>query len=233
LNLLMSCKVCLLGAHDQAVLFDPEGFNATAERAIFWTRRMLEAPDPPWDERRFEFLGDMPRVHREPGLLYVHGSPRNPVNEYVHPEDIYNQRKMERLFALIDRYCFNGHTHVPGIHTEDLNFLSPREFDFRYSLGPQKTMINVGSVGQPGDADNRASYVILDEGLASRDETAASSVQEPHEKDGVGMTVLFRRVPYNFEQTIAKIYKIDELDNFLGDFLRDGRALETTEPFES
>src|SRR5476651_1494141 len=38
-----SCKLCLLGNHDQAALFDPEGFNATAERAVFWTRKMLES----------------------------------------------------------------------------------------------------------------------------------------------------------------------------------------------
>jgi len=37
------------------------------------------------------------RVHRDDPWLYVHGSPRNPVNEYVFPEDIYNQKKMEKL----------------------------------------------------------------------------------------------------------------------------------------
>ena len=38
----MDCKVCLLGNHDQGALFDPEGFNSGAERAIFWTRNQLE-----------------------------------------------------------------------------------------------------------------------------------------------------------------------------------------------
>jgi hypothetical protein len=36
-------------------------------------------------------------------------------------------------------------------------------------------------------------------------------------------SVHFRRVEYPFEQTIAKIYDIPDLDNFLGDRLRDGR----------
>ena len=36
-------RLCLLGNHDQAALFDPEGFNPGAERAIFWTREQLEA----------------------------------------------------------------------------------------------------------------------------------------------------------------------------------------------
>ena len=39
-----SCRVCLLGNHDQGALFDPEGFNTGAERAIFWTRDQLENP---------------------------------------------------------------------------------------------------------------------------------------------------------------------------------------------
>jgi hypothetical protein len=35
--------------------------------------------------------------------------------------------------------------------------------------------------------------------------------------------IRFRRIDYPFEQTIAKIYDIPDLDNFLGDRLRDGR----------
>src|SRR5437763_9466079 len=31
-----SCKVSLLGNHDQAAMFDPKGFNLAAERATFW-----------------------------------------------------------------------------------------------------------------------------------------------------------------------------------------------------
>ena len=69
---------------------------------------------------RWEFLAERPRSHRENGYLFVHGSARNPLNEYVFPEDIYNQRKMERIFALVERYCFQGHTHVPGVFTESL-----------------------------------------------------------------------------------------------------------------
>jgi predicted phosphodiesterase len=196
-----ACKVCLLGNHDQGALFDPEGFNAGAERAIFWTRKMLETgDDDDAKQRRWEFLGELPRLRREPDFLYVHGSARNPLNEYVFPEDIYNQRKMERIFSLVDKYCFQGHTHIPGVFTEDLNFLAPEEIDFRYSLGGQKVLINVGSVGQPRNGDNRASYVILDD-----------------------HSVNFQRVEYDYEQTAQKIYDIPELDRFLGDRLRDGR----------
>jgi len=200
INLVYSCNMCLLGNHDQAALFDPEGFNASAERAVFWTRRQLESKKGPDAEMRWEFLGELPRTFREPDFMFVHGSARNPLNEYVFPEDIYNQRKMERIFSLVDKYCFQGHTHIPGVFTEDLNFLAPEEIDFKYELGPKKVLINVGSVGQPRNGDARSSYVVLD-----------------------GNTVHFKRVEYDFNKTAQKIYDIPDLDNFLGDRLKDGR----------
>ena len=98
-----STQVCLLGNHDQGALFDPEGFNTGAERAIFWTRAQLESGDPGGNERRWEFLGELPRMKRDGELMYVHGSARNPLNEYVFPEDIYNQRKLERIFGLVGK----------------------------------------------------------------------------------------------------------------------------------
>jgi predicted phosphodiesterase len=198
----MQCQVVLLGNHDQGAMFDPEGFNPPAERAIFWTRAQLEAPGESRAarEQRWEFLAERPRVHREDNFLYVHGSARNPLNEYVFPEDIYNQRKMERIFALVERYCFQGHTHVPGIFTESLQFFSPEEVSGEYQLDGRKTLCNVGSVGQPRDGDWKACYILLD-----------------------GETIRYRRVPYDIETTIKKIYAVPDLENFLGDRLRDGR----------
>lgn len=194
------CEVTILGNHDQAALFDPEGFNAGAERAIFWTRHMLESGDPAGNERRWEFLGDLPRMRREDKFLFVHGSARNPLNEYVFPEDVYNQRKMERIFGLVDHYCFQGHTHIPGVFSEDYTFQTPEELGYTLPLEDRKVLVNVGSVGQPRDGDPRSSYVVLDES-----------------------TVTFKRIPYDLEKTISKIYTITDLDNFLGDRLRDGR----------
>ena len=200
IDTVVDCDLCLLGNHDQAALFDPEGFNAGAERAIFWTRSMLETGDPSENERRWQFLGELPRRRTEGDLLFVHGSARNPLNEYVFPEDIYNQQKMEKIFALVGKYCFQGHTHIPGVFTESLNFLAPEEIDFKYKLGDEKVLVNVGSVGQPRNGDSRSSYVILEDGV-----------------------VQFQRVDYDMETTISKIYDEPELDNFLGDRLRDGR----------
>jgi diadenosine tetraphosphatase ApaH/serine/threonine PP2A family protein phosphatase len=207
IDLIMRCRVVLLGNHDQGAMFDPEGFNPPAERAIFWTRAQLETSPEGADRRetRWNFLAERPRTFRENGHLYVHGSARNPLNEYVFPEDVYNQRKMDRIYALVERYCFQGHTHVPGIFTENspdelYQFHAPDEIDHVFHLDGRKTLCNVGSVGQPRDTDWRACYILLD-----------------------GDTIRFRRVEYDIDTTVAKIYKIPDLDNFLGDRLREGR----------
>jgi predicted phosphodiesterase len=201
-DMAMQCQVCLLGNHDQGALFDPEGFNSGAERAIFWTRLQLESGPgtPAQRNQRWDFLGELARNHQDGDLLFVHGSARNPLNEYVFPEDIYNRRKMEKIFALVPKHVFQGHTHVPGVFTEDMNFFSPEELHYEFRLPEQKVMVNVGSIGQPRDGDPRACYVVLENDL-----------------------VRFRRIEYPLETTIAKIYNVPELDNFLGDRLRDGR----------
>ncbi|RUL83086.1 metallophosphoesterase family protein [Tautonia sociabilis] len=229
------CSVTLLGNHDEGALFDPNGFNIGAERAIFWTRDQLETGgDASQRERRWDFLAELPRTHRTGPFLFVHGSPRNPLSEYIFPEDIYNHRKMERLFQLVERYCFQGHTHVPGIFTESYQFYAPEEIDYEYALGDGKVMINVGSVGQPRDGDNRACYLILeDQGAAAAAGPSANgdrSSSDTGEYDsGAGsapagpIRVVYRRIPYDFEATIEKIYAIPELEPFLGDRLRQGR----------
>ncbi len=190
----------LLGNHDNGALFDPEGFSSGAERAIFWTRSQLEQTEHDGAKERWDFLAGLPRTHREGDFMFVHGSPRSPLSEYVFPEDVYNQRKIERIFGFIQKYCFQGHTHVPGVFTENFRFYSPSEISNTYTLGEQKLMINVGSVGQPRDSDPRGSYVILE-----------------------GNEIEFRRVEYDPAPTRKKILGIPELDDFLGDRLLEGR----------
>jgi predicted phosphodiesterase len=198
----MEFDVCVLGNHDQGALFDPEGFSRGAERAIFWTRDQLEQSngDPSIIAARWRFLGELPRQHRDGNRLFVHGSPRSPLTEYVFPEDIYNTRKLEKIFGLIERHCFQGHTHVPGVFTSEGRFVTPSELDGRYELGGEKVMVNVGSVGQPRDGDPRSCYIVVDDDC-----------------------VTFRRLEYPVEQTAKKIHEIPELDNFLGDRLKEGR----------
>jgi predicted phosphodiesterase len=190
----------LLGNHDNGALCDPDGFSTGAEKAIFWTRQQLEDKSIEGASERWDFLAQLPRTYRVEDVMFVHGSPRSPLNEYVFPEDVYNTRKIERIFGFVQKYCFQGHTHVPGVFTENCRFYSPTEISNRYELNDQKIMVNVGSVGQPRDGDPRSSYVILD-----------------------GNQVEFRRVGYDPKVTRQKIYDEPNLDNYLGDRLIEGR----------
>lgn len=208
LDLVMQrCSVCLCGNHDQAVFLEPSNFNVAAEAACYWTRRQLELDTGSENgKKRWEFLGKMPLRHEIGQMLFVHGSPRKPVNEYLFPEDAYsNPSKLTSNFERMNgkQACFVGHTHVPGVFYDDPYFEPPDELTepLSYEICEfERAIINVGSVGQPRDRDPRASYVIID-----------------------GDEVKFLRVEYDFEQTIQLIRNTPELDPFLGDRLTDGR----------
>ncbi len=203
LDLVMKrAKLTIMGNHDQASLFDPEGFNPVALRAIYWTRDRLDIGVTSVVNRRWDYLSELPKLFQQDKFMFVHGSPRDPTNEYVFPDLIYNKEKIESIFQRVQQYCFQGHTHMPGVFTPDLEFIKPSQCDMLFPLGKEKLMVNVGSVGQPRDEDNRACYVILDHDAKK---------------------LYFRRVPYEFERTIEKIYAVEELDNMLGDRLRTGR----------
>jgi diadenosine tetraphosphatase ApaH/serine/threonine PP2A family protein phosphatase len=198
-----NCRVALLGNHEQAVIVERARSSGLTDRGTCWTWKQLNDPgDRIKNEIRKGFLMHLPRSYELGPYLFVHGSPRNPLSEYVFPEDIYNRHKLEHLFQLVRHYCFQGHTHVPGIITEDSKHFTPAEINGEYRLGEAKLMVNVGSVGQPRDGDNRACYVILDDG--------------PNEDVGFGAgegglsvsspKITYRRVPYDFETTVKKIF---------------------------
>ena len=51
--------------------------------------------------------------------------------------------------------------HIPGIFTLASGFSHQSELPEKVKL-PEKSFVNIGSVGQPRDGDNRSSYVIVD-----------------------------------------------------------------------
>ena len=115
----MSFDLSILGNHDQGALYDPEGFSSGAERAIFWTRDQLEMPngDPEQMAKRWQFLSELPRTHREGPFTFVHGSVRNPLSEYVFPEDVHNSAEAgaavrpDRPLRLSGTHARAGHLH--------------------------------------------------------------------------------------------------------------------------
>ena len=120
----------LRGNHEDALLFLALDFNPEAAQAIDWTRGQLNDGAAPRDEnhKMWNYLGDLPDIKEEDGTMYLHASPRNRTKEYVRPHDVQDKEKMEEIFSMIKHVCFCGHTHEPGVFTEDFKCYPPRAF---------------------------------------------------------------------------------------------------------
>ena len=196
---------CVLGNHDEALFHDAADFNPHARSAIDWTRDRLR---PRWwssSERkgRWRWLHELDLRYEVGRFHFVHGSTRDPVREYVLSTDGFlNPSKLRSIFGSFEGVVLCGHTHHPGIHTEDLRFRGLEGADQLEVELPkgQKAIINVGSVGQPRDGDNRASYAILEEDRLT-----------------------WYRVPYDFRATMEKILATGALSELLARRLAVGK----------
>jgi predicted phosphodiesterase len=191
----------LLGNHEEATLYGAVGFNPKAKAAIDWTREQLnnDPNEPDRAKKRWEFIKSLPTHKMEDKILLVHGSPFEPTREYLFQHDVRDPDKMKKNFDKVKTVAFNGHTHLPGIFSQE-KFFSPEECFNVYILGDEKVIINVGSVGQPRDGDFRACYVTIENEI-----------------------VVFRRVEYDIDKTVEKIQAVKELPSYLGERLREGR----------
>lgn len=222
------CRLCAMGNHDHAVLYEPTNFNAAAERAAYWTREVLESEqDAAKRNARWEFLGQLPVRTKENDILFVHASPRRPINEYIFPEDVFtNPQKVVANFERLDtRVCFVGHTHQPGVFLDDPYFDPPNELpDSPYfEFDEERAIINVGSVGQPRDRDPRASYVVVyPYEDAESDNPGTGSLVERALRCSIEQ-VEFVRLEYDIEAVAKQIFAEPALDDMLGHRLYEGR----------
>lgn len=197
---------CLLGNHEQALLDSGgEDFNPKARAAIEWTRDELNrGSDRDASFGYWDFLDTLRPDREDERAMYAHGSPRDPVREYMLPRDVHDAPKLAANFARMRRdVCFVGHSHVPAVYYEDGRFFRPRGTEGPYNLevGPgQRAIVNVGSVGQPRDGDPRLSYVVFD-----------------------GERITFVRLEYDHAAAAAAIRSVKALPEFLAERLAVGR----------
>ena len=199
------CEWSLMGNHDFACLYEPTSFNASAEASAFWTRRQLELePDDDLRRQRWQYLGNLQIRKQNNGSLWVHASPRRPINEYIFPDDVFTApNKMNQIFERFEKRCFVGHTHVQGVFTDEPDFYPPQDLRGNYTIfADEKFICNPGSVGQPRDRDPRAAYAILHEDKSQ---------------------IEFVRLEYDIQAVIDKIKKQADLSDFLGQRLLEGR----------
>lgn len=147
---------CIAGNHDLGVIgkLALSDFNPDAAYACRWTSQQLSAGD-------FEYLESLPLVLEKDDFTLVHGSPREPVWEYL----ISKGNARENFSYLKTRFCLVGHSHMPLIFKQEedgnCSFI-PLSVSIGQVLGKNRMIVNPGSVGQPRDGDPRASYAIYD-----------------------------------------------------------------------
>lgn len=146
----------VLGNHDAVLAgsLDPGCFTEHARQVIEWTRRQL-------GPRAAKFFSVQPLVLAGPGFRCVHGDFTDPAafRYVVEPDDA-----TACWAAVAEPLLFTGHTHLPGLFVTGASgrthALPPQ--DFQLEAG-KRYLVNVGSVGQPRDADRRASWVLFDD----------------------------------------------------------------------
>ena len=148
---------CVIGNHDMAVLgrIPIEWFNSTAGEAIKFTQRILSP------ESR-GFLAVCPRMIELKDITLVHGSPRNPVEEYL----LTGEQFLENTDRWKTSVCFVGHSHVPLYMSRAgarFPLVIPLSAGDKIQLAAgARYIFNPGSVGQPRDRDSRASLAVFD-----------------------------------------------------------------------
>jgi predicted phosphodiesterase len=176
---------CIRGNHDKAVtgIMDTGDFNPVAKAAVDWTRKQLSP-------QLLQWLAALPQGPLETsGIVLVHGAFRD--------EDEYVFTPAQALEGLLDStspVTFFGHTHHQGgfaYFDSNLEVLQirprPTELFAPLRIEPERRyMLNPGSVGQPRDADPRASFAIA---------------------DLVNHTVEFWRVPYEIGKVQSRMRK--------------------------
>jgi diadenosine tetraphosphatase ApaH/serine/threonine PP2A family protein phosphatase len=147
----------IAGNHDLAAagILDPSAFTPLARAAIEWTQGVLTDQTRAW-------LSALPNRFEDPAFLAVHGSPRDPIEEYIIDLPTSLAIFSEHAFSL----CLVGHSHVPGAFILEADgAVSARRLPVGRAIRlvrASRYIVNVGSVGQPRDGDPRASYLVLD-----------------------------------------------------------------------
>ena len=143
------------GNHDAAAAGGAEidWFNPDARAAMEWTRKRIGPGSLSW-------LKELPQQRVEDTFTLVHGSPRDPLWEYVTSLPVARAN----MAVLKTRYGLHGHTHIPICWREDdgrVEVVSPVDGS-SIALDDRPVLLNPGSVGQPRDGIPTASWMVID-----------------------------------------------------------------------
>jgi diadenosine tetraphosphatase ApaH/serine/threonine PP2A family protein phosphatase len=151
-------KATILGNHDAAVAgrMDYSYYYEAARSALDTHAQLLSAANMAW-------LRNLPYQIRLPEheLLLCHGSPvRLEEFEYIFAPE--QARECLPIYEQLGTLTLIGHSHlckVFALTPTGVEELPPIDFDVEPG---RKYIVSVGSIGQPRDYDNRASYTVYD-----------------------------------------------------------------------
>lgn len=140
------CQMIIIGNHDLAAVKPEkaEDFNTTARIAAHWTNGILS-------EEEKAYLARLPYTATLGEIFFVHASPYEPEEFYY---VLSTRDAIEAMRSFTQRLCFIGHSHVPGMFSEQSRVTA---IDAK-----ERYLINVGSVGQPRDGNPQLSFGLLD-----------------------------------------------------------------------
>jgi predicted phosphodiesterase len=143
------------GNHDAAAAGGDEidWFNPDARAAMEWTRGRISETTRDW-------LANLPERHTQEDFGLVHGSPREPLWEYIVSVPIARAN----LALLTTSVGLYGHTHLPMVFAERdgaVDQIEPGNGS-TFALAGRRALVNPGSVGQPRDGIPTASHVVID-----------------------------------------------------------------------
>ncbi len=145
------------GNHDAAALGgrEIESFNVDARIAAEWTRATISEATKAW-------LAAQPETLQREGFLLVHGSPRDPIWEYITSTPVARAS----MAAMPTHSGLHGHTHLPVAYIEEdgrLETMSPGSGS-ALTFDGRRVLLNPGSVGQPRDGIPTSGWMLLDTG---------------------------------------------------------------------
>lgn len=148
--------VSVAGNHDLGATGKLEltNFNPVAASSCRWTAQQLSPEDT-------GYLDSLPSVIEKEDFTLVHGSPRDPVWEYI----VSVGGAKENFSHFKSRFSLVGHSHMPLVfRLDESGSCSSLRFSpgIGLVLGKRRLIINPGAVGQPRDGDPKASYAIYD-----------------------------------------------------------------------
>ena len=148
-------QIIIAGNHDWAVagLFSLEYFNDWAKQAVIWTQKKIDSAER-------NFLASLRLIYENEDFILVHGSLDQP-GEFNYMTD---SQRASQTFALMKKtICFLGHTHSADIFIQDKEGRIDYQREARLKLKEgYRYIVNVGSVGQPRDNNERASFCVYD-----------------------------------------------------------------------